>query len=52
MKERDFEEAAALCQKILGKSKELWEEHIECFAKQKQLMVSNSFNFLLFIISS
>jgi len=40
LKEGEYDEAGALCKKILGKSKELWEAHITCFEKENQLVVS------------
>jgi len=37
--EKQYEQAAALCRKILGKNKELWEEHICCFGQIQQIGV-------------
>ncbi|XP_013388215.1 vacuolar protein sorting-associated protein 41 homolog [Lingula anatina] len=39
LEEREFEEAAKLCVKILGKSKEAWEDAIYKFAQSRQLRV-------------
>ena len=36
---KQYDQAAALCRKILGKNKELWEEHICCFAQIQQIGV-------------
>ena len=40
LEEREYEDAARLCVKILGKSKELWEEEVYKFAQIHQLKVS------------
>lgn len=37
--QKQYEQAAELCRKILGKNKELWEEHICCFAQLQQIGV-------------
>lgn len=39
LKESNYVEAAILCQQILGRNKELWEEHIKCFESANQLAV-------------
>lgn len=40
MREREYDEAGKLCQKILGKNKEQWEMYILIFTQANQIPVS------------
>ena len=50
LSKREFEKAAQLCVKILGKNKDSWEEEVYKFAQIKQLKVGRTDLFIEFYL--